>query len=293
MLRSILNHPLNRSNRLGAMTRWAGWQAWKVLARRPMTTRFWNQLRVRVYPDWPYSWTAIYFRLDEYDDMMFTLRYLRPGDVFLDVGANIGIYSLLASSVNGGAQVLAFEPHPTASDRLRENAALNRLTNIQVIEAALGEETGLGQMTTDLFEQNRIAGSGDTGIGTTVRLATLDDELRQQRIDPACVAMVKIDTEGFESRVLRGAASLLSCTPGPVWIVELLGFGARYGSDDAEILSLFARHGYTPFQFNAERNEVVGVRDRTAHRGNVIFARHPDEIRTRLHGSAIERGAGI
>src|ERR1700704_6056429 len=98
LLKLIINHPVNRSRRVQAIGRWAGWQAWRFIVRRPITVRVWPGVRARVYPDWPYSWTAIYLRLAEYDDMMFALRYLRPGDSFVDVGANVGFYSLLASS---------------------------------------------------------------------------------------------------------------------------------------------------------------------------------------------------
>jgi FkbM family methyltransferase len=282
MLRLVLNHPLNRQNRVGATGRWAAWQAWKLVIRRPLSIRFWKQLRVRVYPDWPYSWTAIYLKLAEYDDMTFTLRYLRAGESFLDVGANIGFYSLLASAVNGGAPVLAFEPHPVAANRLRENAALNSLGNVRVVEAALGDVAGSGQITTDLFDQNRIATSNDNGLSATVPLVTLDGELHRQQIDPSKVALVKIDTEGFEARVLRGAGSLLASTPGPVWIVELTGLGLRYGSDDAEVHTLFAQHGYQALRYLAAENEIAPWEGNDPERGNVIFARDPDHARARL-----------
>lgn len=282
MLKLVLNHPLNRQNRMGATGRWAAWQVWKLLVRRPVSIRFWRHLRVRVYPDWPYSWTAIYLKLAEYDDMMLTLRYLRAGESFVDVGANIGFYSLLASSVNGGAPVLAFEPHPIAVNRLRENAALNSLSNIRVVEAALGDVAGYGQLTTGLFDENRIATVEETGISATVPLVTLDGELRKQQIDPATVGLVKIDTEGFESRVLRGAALLIESVPGPVWIVELTGLGSRYGSDDAEVHTLFAQHGYHALTYRAAENRVVPWQGPDPLRGNVIFARDVDQVNMRL-----------
>jgi FkbM family methyltransferase len=282
MLRLILDHPLNRANRIGAASRWAAWQAWKLLVRRPVTVRYWKQLRVRVYPDWPYSWTAIYLKLAEYDDMMFTLRYLRPHEAFLDVGANIGFYSLLASYSNGNGPVLAFEPHPVASERLRENAAVNSLQNIRVLQVALGDTSGSGLLTTDLFDQNRIATTNDIGTTASVRLSTLDAELAQQQIDPGTVSMVKIDTEGFEARVLRGAASLLKTKPGPVWIVEMTGLGLRYGSDDAEVEAIFMKHGYQALLYRAAANQIISWKRSDSERGNVIFAKEPEQVRARL-----------
>jgi FkbM family methyltransferase len=279
ILRFILDHPINRGHRVQAVARYAGWQVWRRLARRPMTVNFWRGLRVRVYPDLPYSWTAIYFGLAEYDDMMFTLRYLRPGDAFLDIGANIGFYSLLASSVNRGAPVVAFEPHPVTSRRLRENVAINSSSNIHVREVALGSATGFAMLTSDLGERNRIE-TGAEGAAVQVVVATLDGELSGFGFDPASVALVKIDTEGFEANVLAGAHRLLDARPGPVWMVELTGLGTRYGSDDASIYAMFAERGYRPFVYVAADSRFAVHEGSEA--GNLIFARDPEAVSTRL-----------
>lgn len=287
ILRFILAHPANRGHRVRAVARYAGWQAWRRLVGRPMTVNFWSGLRVRVHPDLPYSWTAIYFRLAEYDDMMFTLRYLRPGDTFIDVGANIGFYSLLASSVNAGAPVVAFEPHPVACSRLRENAGINSFGNIRVREAAAGSAAGSAMLTSDLGERNRIraeAGANDRSVHVPV--VTLDGELAELGIDPLSVALVKIDTEGFEANVLAGARRLLDARPGPVWMVELTGLGTRYGSDDAALHVMFAERGYRPLVYVAARRRFA-VHD-GSEPGNLIFAREPEAVAARLSSGRLE-----
>lgn len=285
MLRLILDHPLNRNRRIRAMSRFAGWQAWRLLIRRPLTVRFWRDLKVRVHPDWPYSWTAIYLGLTEYDDMMFTLKYLRPGDAFIDVGANIGYYSLLASSANEGAAVLAYEPHPTGSRRLRENAQLNRFENIVVRAVALGGTDGVAQLTTALFDENRIQVPGHDADSVEVPMVTLDGDLRQNGIDPASVAVVKIDTEGYEASVLAGAGQLLATRPGPVWIVEMSNLGRRYGFEGSEVVQVFEKLGYRSFRYVAGENSFT-AHDPTRDAGNVIYARDAHAIVDRLRGGA-------
>lgn len=286
MLRFIVEHPVNRRHRAQAIGRWAGWQAWRRVVRRPMTVMFWKGLRARVYPDWPYSWTALYVRLTEYDEMMFTLRYLRPGDAFVDVGANIGFYSLLASSVNGRAPVVAFEPHPLGAERLRENAAINGFDNVRVVQAAAGEAAGSAALTADLADQNRIQTQPALGgASVAVSVVTLDATLADAAIDPAAVAVVKVDTEGFELNVLAGASGLLDAQPGPVWIVELAGFGERYGSDDSAVLKLFHDRGYSVHSYDAATKRMVAFNP-PAQGGNAIFARRPDEVAARLGSAA-------
>jgi FkbM family methyltransferase len=244
-------------------------------------------VRVRVYPDWPYSWTAIYLRLAEYDDMMFTLRYLRSGDAFVDVGANVGFYSLLASSANGGSPVLALEPHPVASQRLRENALLNSFENIRIRAVAAGRAPGSANLTANLVDQNRIsAGVDDSGPTITVPVVTLDAELVAQKISVEDVRLVKIDTEGFEANVLSGALSLLDTKPGPAWLVEMAGLGLRYGTDDPEILAMFKDRGYQAFSYAANDNKLIKYEGLDPDRGNVIFARNPQSVSSRLEHAA-------
>lgn len=266
-----------------AFGRFAGWQAWRRLVGRPLTVDFWQGLKVRVYPDWPYSWTALYLGLAEYDDMTFALRYLRPGDAFVDVGANIGYYSLLASRANGGSPVLALEPHPRASERLTENAALNFFDNIRVRAVAAGEDEGFAELTTGLVDENHIV-FGDRGMNPTTRVpvVTLDAELGRQRIELTSVALVKIDTEGFEANVLAGSQALLDCVPGPVWVVEVNGSGARYGTDDSAVVGTFLQRGYEAFRYLAQENRMVSYDSPGEGRGNVIFARRLGQVLRRL-----------
>ena len=285
LFKLILSHPMNNRHRAQAMARAIGWQAWRLTARRPLTVRFWKDLKVRVYPDWPYSWTAIYFRLTEYDDMMFTLRYLRPGDAFLDVGANIGFYSLLASSVNDGAPVLAYEPHPLGSSRLHENISLNQLQNVVVRPVAVGASTASAQLTAELFDENRILAAGEDRRGVEVQVVTLDDEIHERGLDPASVALVKIDTEGFEAQVLKGAGRLLDSMPGPVWLIEVSGLSERYGAASAEIDDVFVGRGYQRLQYVADEDRLL-TRNEMPAGGNVIYAREPQAAVARLRGSA-------
>ncbi len=283
VLSLALDHPLNRGKAVRTLARVVGWQAWRHLVRKPITVAFWKGLRVRVYPDWPYSWTAIYFRLTEYDDMLFAVRYLRPGDPFIDVGANIGYYSLLASLVNEQAPVLALEPHPIASRRLQENASINSFGNIRVRAVAVGRISGTANLTSDLVEQNRISVGNENAVATVaVPVVTLDATLPQEGIDPADVRLVKIDTEGFEVNVLAGAHDLLEARPGPVWLVELAGLGNRYGQDDLAVRKIFGERGYKAFRYRADENRLVNSDENNAESGNVIFLRDPEAVSSHL-----------
>jgi FkbM family methyltransferase len=136
--------------------------------------------------------------------MAFVLHFLRKGDLFFDVGANVGSYTILASAVCG-ANTLAFEPDPGAVRALRKNIEANDIGDrVTVRTAALGSHEGGALLTTGRDTMNRIV--REPGRETqTVPLTTLDLETRA-----ACPKLLKIDIEGHEEEALRGAPSLLA-----------------------------------------------------------------------------------
>jgi FkbM family methyltransferase len=141
-------------------------------------------------------------KFDNARELSLIEKHLRPGGVFLDVGANCGIFSLMASRIVGeSGRVVAIEPNPILCERLRFNIAANGLRNISVAECAIGAAAGRAELSlheTDVGQSGLIAGSSGRGIEVAVRtLKEVVDELGIERIDAA-----KVDVEGFEDRVI-------------------------------------------------------------------------------------------
>ena len=276
----IVRHPGNRQRRARALLKFAAWQLWKRTTHRPITATYWRGLKVRVHPDSKSASLALYTGLPEYDDMLFTARLLKEGDLVIDVGANIGLYSLLAASRVGAGTVIALEPHPVAAVRLRKNVALNGLGNVEVLAEAAGAEPGTAQLTSDLDTVNHIVSDGTMAGTISVPVRTLDSLVGPEER----VALVKIDAEGFESEVLAGAARLLQDRAVVAWIVEVRGHGGRYGSEDNSVLASFERAGYRPFRYTADQNVLEPAPYLPAGQAewNLIFLTDPDEVRGRL-----------
>jgi FkbM family methyltransferase len=283
----IVRHPGNRKRRVRALLTFAAWQLWKRTTHRPITATYWRGLKVRVHPDSKSAGLALYTGLPEYDDMLFTARFLKPGDMVIDVGANIGLYSLLAASKTGSGRVVALEPHPVAAERLRENVGLNGLRNVEVRAEAAGAETGSAQLTTNLDTVNHIVPDGAVAGTISVPVLTLDSLVGSGEQ----VALVKLDAEGFESEVLAGAGGLLHDRAVTAWIVELRGHGGRYGSEDNSVLERFERFGYRPYHYLADQNVLETAPDRPAGEAewNLIFVKDPDEVRRRLEPETSSR----
>lgn len=160
------------------------------------------------------------------------LSELGPGDVFYDVGANVGWFSLLAArAVGPGGRVLAFEPSFANAALVQENAAVNRLDNVTVVCAALTDADGWltfldkgnlqGRLDKDDFAAQAEFRAGRNlkiQARVPVPVARLDSWLEQTGEPPP--GLVKIDVEGAELGVLRGMAETLR-SAGPTLVIEL------------------------------------------------------------------------
>jgi FkbM family methyltransferase len=141
---------------------------------------------------------------------------VRPGDVVWDVGANIGLFGFASAGLAGrGGQVLAIEPDPWLSDLLHRSAELNRNLEcpIYVLPVAVGDQTGHAMLNIARRGRatNFVSGHQPStqvgGIREAIRVVTVTlDELLEKWTAPS---VVKIDVEGAEASVLRGAARLL------------------------------------------------------------------------------------
>jgi len=190
-----------------------------------------------------------YCDYDERREAKLVNRVLSPGEVFWDVGANLGYFTLLAAARLGNTgQVVAFEPGQRAYERLSENISLNSFTNILPCnvavtdregEAVLYSHPGLADGRANLYRP----GGGQTG-SEKVRTVTLDGWRRRQGLPGP--DFIKMDVEGAELAALRGAEETLTSSA-PLLLVEMKeAIFQALGLDRAAIQELLGRHGYRP-----------------------------------------------
>jgi FkbM family methyltransferase len=169
---------------------------------------------------------------------------LRPGDVAMDIGANMGLWSLrMAERVGSAGRVLAFEPGPLTQTRLRDNIALSGFGQIEVHALALGADACTLTLHTP-------ADSGSASFGAADD-AALAQEVPVERLDRVWeaagrpdVRLVKMDTEGAEAQVLDGATAFFAACR-PVVCCEINPPAlARLGAAPADVMGFFARKGY-------------------------------------------------
>jgi len=184
-------------------------------------------------------------------DAHLARQLLAPGDVFVDGGANIGLFTLIgAQRVGARGKVLAFEPGRSVRLRLMENVTLNGLAHVEVIPFALAAIPGEAA-----FRAFDVGGAGlnhlapadeEGGDIETVALVALDDVVIPS--DRARLTLLKLDLEGAEHAALRGATMLLGQVR-PDIIIEIEDiYLRRMGSSAAEVIALLGSQGYQFFR---------------------------------------------
>lgn len=291
IVKELLGHPANRGRRVRALAAMAKWQVRKRLVKQPGELQVYAGMRFQAYPDSTQVGRFVYFGgLPDYEEMMFMRRYLRPGDGFIDGGANEGMFTLLAAQLVGGAgEVHAFEAIPTYVSRLNENVTLNALSQVTVHEAAIGDRAG--EVVFALRGTgSRIHTVEDDAHTVTVRMVRLDDEL------PAHAwAMGKLDLEGAEPLALAGAELLTEAAQPAVWMLELVDHMLdRFGSSVSDVRMWLTEHGYDTVLYEPITNRLVPAPDPLWPLADLL-AVHRDrrsEVEERLHahGTSNTRG---
>ncbi|MFT3679142.1 MAG: FkbM family methyltransferase [Ferruginibacter sp.] len=177
------------------------------------------------------------------------LQILEPGNNVLDIGANIGYFSLIASKrVGANGNVYSFEPSPATMERLKRNIQLNERTNVQLFQKAVSDTEGMVsfQMPADDIKNSGRASFRQLEENSTVTsVETIRLDSKMDEIKP--VALVKMDIEGAEAMALKGMTGLIKRDQ-PVFIMELSGsYLNQLGYSTFFIINFFQEHHYKIF----------------------------------------------
>lgn len=164
-------------------------------------------------------------------------KLVKPGMQILDVGANIGLYTLLLSRLAGGlGRVFAFEPEPNLFSTLCENCATNGAHNVTPFQCAAGETNGRATFQRATFNSgdNRLGGNKAGAGSIEVEVARLDEIVPVQT-----VAFIKLDVQGHEVAALTGMEQLLASSPDVRVLFEFWPAGLRAANASPESLFQF------------------------------------------------------
>ena len=219
----------------------------------------------------------------ETTEISFVRRFLQPGMTVLDIGAHNGFYTLVASQAVGTAgHVYSFEPSPRERAALLKHLRLNRCANVTPQDFALGEEN----TESNLYVANGRA-TGCNSLKppvvkyqtspTPVRVRRLDDWLNEQKLDR--VDFIKLDVEGGELGVLKGAKHLLERQPRPTILVEVQDIRTEpWGYKARVIIEHLVQKGYKWFGLLESGSPTDLDIDQASFDGNFVACPEESEI---------------
>ena len=277
----ILNHPLDAAleNKAGTFWRYFSWQIHSRLRPGPSLIDFVGDTRLLVKRGVAQR-RICYMPLNEFEEMSFVVHALREGDHFVDIGANIGAYTVLASAV-AGATALGCEPIPTNYALFRENVRLNHAENrVEALNEGVGETEGTLKFTTSFGPKDHAVFPGETverGKLLDLPIRTLDSLVGDRN-----PTLIKIDVEGFETEVINGGPKALKNDSLRAIIIELKGHGARYGYDESVLMDRIAGLGFQAFCYSPLDRRIFSADPACTRSDNRIYLRDPDWAKERV-----------
>lgn len=274
-LAARVNHPVNRARRVAAFKRWLSWQIGSRIVGHPVIVPFVDDTVLVATSGLTGVTGNIFFGLAEFEEMAFALHVLRHDELFVDVGANQGSYSIMAAGAVG-ARVVAFEPIAAAASEFQRNIRLNDLVGrVELHRAGVGSSAS-ELFFTDVFDTvNHVALPGELGVRT--RAVALDDVLLDRQ-----PTLIKIDVEGFEPEVLRGARRTLARESLLALIVETNDSFKHYGFSIEDVLEPLRTAGFAPYAYRPDTRELAALATASSESGNTLFIRDATMVSERL-----------
>jgi len=232
----------------------------------PFAVRLINEEKIKLYPKGQIA-EVIFQNKFENNELLIFQKLLRSGMTVVDAGANIGLYSLIASKIIGNnGRVFSFEPSKETFQRLKKNIELNRTKNVKIVNCGLGDSIDQELMLRqDLgyddaeryivpFEHNinpELSNVKDLSISEKVKIDTLDNFCVKNNIEQ--INLLKIDTEGFEFYILNGAKCILEKSENLVILMECTELGTRRANTSQEsVFKILTNLGFKIFYWNKD-----------------------------------------
>lgn len=280
--RTVMNHPLHRKQKARSLLRWVS----LALSSRLTPTR---QIAIPYVGDailnWPSESTSVMicarYGLGEFADMAFLLHLLRKDDLFCDVGANAGVYTVLAGRAIG-CSVVAAEPVPSVFNLLMQNVYANSIADkVDARNIGVGSQIARLRFTSNLWSYNHVV------EGEEENTISVDSYPLDQILDGRVPLAIKVDVEGFEGQVIAGACETLIDQELQAVVIEMWSDHlARYNDTVDQVLEAFSNAGLSgPYWYDPDRRELVAPGQQAKRKFNQIFIRDIDFVSARLRSS--------
>jgi FkbM family methyltransferase len=274
----IVSHPLNKKRLSKALVGYLKWQIGSRLVPGEVIYNWIEGSKFIVKPGEKGLTQNIYCGLHEFEEMAYVLHVLNSEDLFIDVGANAGVYTILACGVKG-AWGYCFEPIPSTFSRLAANIRINEMTErVKAYNIGLADKEGELLFTSGLDTTNHVIYADErASAAIKVEVLPLDKILFGES-----PALVKIDVEGFETLVVNGMPKTLENPSLHSVILELNDSGRKYGFEDEALIEKMTGYGFRMYIYEPFDRILNPIATKNTNSSNTLFLRNVEMIHTRL-----------
>jgi FkbM family methyltransferase len=227
-----------------------------------------------------------YCHLSEFNEMLFLLHFLRSNDLWIDIGANSGSYTILGSKVIG-AETISVEPSPVAISRLKSNVQLNEVNSlVKILPFALGAKKATVKLTSNLDTMNHIFSESENLPSKNPII-----EVEQFRLDDIMgdryPSLIKIDVEGYENDVIVGGIRTLQNLTLKAVICETLENISSRTPDRSQVFAILESFGFRAYTYDGLKRELVQSDNWTIQ--NTIFVRDFEYVNNRIATASLRK----
>lgn len=223
----------------------------------------------------------LYYGLGEFEDMLFLMHTLRHDETFVDIGANLGAYTVLASKICK-AKSISFEPVPQTAEKLKTQIRINAIEDhVRIENKGVGNQTGTLAFSNNLDTTNHVVLDASAEDTVRVDVVTIDTEL-----DGTQTYIFKIDVEGYEHFVIEGAKSILASDKAIALIVEINDSADAFGFSNEDIHRSICDLGFQPVSYNPFTRDLTPIGSYNRHGGNTIYVKHLETMAARCKAAS-------
>lgn len=285
---SFYKHPLTKYNPRFAFFRLVKRQILKRILKKGFHFAFINSLKVFLSTKDTSLAVCYYTGLSEFEEQAFLLHFLKEDDTFIDIGANSGVYSLLASGVKK-TKTIAIEPVPDSYKLLKKNVEYCNLENkIIPVNIGVADKPGNLKFTNTLGTCNHVLTNQEyyNTEYLIVPVTPLDELIKSMSLTN--ISLVKIDVEGFEYNILQGADTILKTSSLKAVIMEInLPALESYNCSFEDLDKLMINYGFKLHQYNPYKRLVSesSLDEIRKFSDNLIYMRDLKSIIDRVENS--------
>ncbi len=246
-LQQIFDAPSNRGQFGRTLLRLCWWKINQIFFKYSVVYPLTSKTKLYCRPSSSYAGLIIYQRFPEYPEMAFLEQIMLPSDICLDIGANIGGVTMLMAEPLTTGHVYAFEPAIECHPDFQNSVVLNHYeSKVSLNPEVISDKNGKINFVIESHSEVNHLATSNTELGQVLPTITLDTFCKRHKLSQ--VDIVKIDVEGAEIKVLKGAIKLLQSQQIAVLVLELNSRGSLFGSSPSQTAAYLRMYGYQLFE---------------------------------------------